>query len=173
MKFLKKFWSSHGFPFLLPHIPPPSWSIALQIRSNQFNHRVSIDFHNMDIILHVGMQGIHNLTIVNTIETSWLCWHEPCTPWRNSFQNIFQLVEIQLVKIHQKGYLFERKKEWHAPLDGHEGGKIPWSGLKVNVDLLNYFFHEIFLLNFASIPFFPLAIILNMGLFFKSKFLVL
>jgi hypothetical protein len=48
---------------------------------------------------------------MNTVETSRLCWHEPCTPWKNSLENIFQLAKVQLVKIHQEGYLLKREKE--------------------------------------------------------------
>lgn len=170
----RNFWNSRGFPLLLPHIPPTSWSTTLQIRLNKFNHRVSIDFCNMDIILHVGMQGIYNLTIKNTIETSRLCWHETCTPWRSSLENIFQLIEVQLVKIHQEGSLFERKKEC---------GMLLLAVMKVGRLLHLVWRLMLTSRTFSSMTFscwtlhlfhlFSLIIILNMGLFFKSKFLVL
>lgn len=58
---------------------------------------------------------------------------------------------------------------WHAPLDCHEGGRTPPLGLGVNLDLMNYFLYEIFLLILASIPFTFLSHHIEHGFVFQIK----
>jgi hypothetical protein len=170
MNFWRIFWSGYGFPLLLPHIPPPSWSIALQIRSNQFNHRVSIDFRNMDIILHVGKQGIYNLTIMNNIENFRLCCRKPRTLWRSSFENISQLTKLQLVKMHQKGYLLEREKECGMLLlMVMKVGGLLHLVLGLTLTSWTISFMRFFLLILASIPFTFVSHHIEHGFVFQIK----
>jgi hypothetical protein len=57
-----------GFPFLLPHHPPPCGGIALQIELGKFHNRMLTNLGGMKVIFHFRKPSIHNLSILGPIK---------------------------------------------------------------------------------------------------------
>jgi hypothetical protein len=75
-----------GLPFLLPHHPPPSGGIALQIRLGKFHGWVPPNLGGMKIIFHLRNPSIHNLFISYPIKVPKFCGLESHTFRWSSFE---------------------------------------------------------------------------------------
>jgi hypothetical protein len=84
-----------GFPFFLPHCPPPCGSIALQIKLGKFHEQVLPNLGGMKVILHFHKLSIHNLSILDPIKNPKFSKLESRTFRWSSFEGRNQLTKVR------------------------------------------------------------------------------
>ncbi len=83
-----------GFPFLLPHCPPPCWNIAFSVGLGKFHGWMLPNFGGMNVVFHFRKPNIHNLLILDPIKIPRFCGLESYTFRWSSFEGLNQLSEI-------------------------------------------------------------------------------
>jgi hypothetical protein len=86
---------------VLPHRPPPSGGIALQVGLSKLHGGMPTNLGGMYVVFHFGKPSIHNFSVSGTIEVPGLGRLKPFTLGGPRFEGRHQLTKVKPIHLEE------------------------------------------------------------------------